>query len=115
MDSERRGDAVGGGFPTVDFDPPGLAKAAVDLLDPEQLLLEISWVASAWTASAMGPAVDFPAGDKRFDDPIWRLNPVYNWLGQSYLAWSEAVLRLADSPRLDRMRRERARYLARIL
>jgi polyhydroxyalkanoate synthase len=114
--SRRAADAVGGGTPPVDFDLRGLARAVADLADPRRTLVELPRIASAWMLAALGQQVaDFPGRDKRFADRTWQHSPLYRWWGQSYLAWAEALLRVADSPRLDGVRRQRAAYLARVL
>jgi polyhydroxyalkanoate synthase len=114
--TESKADAVGGGVPAVDFDGRGLIRAIADLADPGLVLPEVPWLMSAWVRAALGEqVVDFPGRDKRFADPTWQQNPFYRWWGQSYLAWSTALLRVADSPRLDEKRRQRAGYLARIV
>jgi polyhydroxyalkanoate synthase len=109
-------DSLGGGVPTVDFDGRGLLRAIADLADPRHVFPEVARVASAWVRAALGEqVVDFPARDRQFADATWQSNPFYRWWGQSYLAWSEALLRVAETPRLDAARRQRAGYLARIL
>ena len=59
--------------------------------------------------------IEIPERDKRFADPSWKTNPVYKRLGQSYLAWSQLVDRLADNPALDWERQARSKYLAQLL
>jgi polyhydroxyalkanoate synthase subunit PhaC len=109
-------DAVGEDAPTVDFDGRGLARAIADLAHPRQVLPEALRVASASVRAAFGKqVVDFPGQDRRFADAAWQHNPFYRWWGQSYLAWSEALLRVAESPRLAATSQLRAGYLARIL
>src|SRR5215218_6220213 len=100
--ARRAAEAVGGGIPPVDFDVRGLARAVADLADPRNTLVESPRVASAWILAALGQqVVDFPGRDKWFADPTWQHSPLHRWWGQSYLAWAEALLRVADSPRLD--------------
>jgi poly[(R)-3-hydroxyalkanoate] polymerase subunit PhaC len=59
--------------------------------------------------------VEFNAQDKRFADPTWRENPAYRRLGQSYLAWSQAVERAVQSAEVDWRTAERARFGAGVL
>lgn len=50
------------------------------------------------------------SSDRRFSDPTFRDNPLYRRLMQSYLAWREAVLGLADELDLDVKSRERGKF-----
>jgi polyhydroxyalkanoate synthase len=58
-----------------------------------------------------------PAGDRRFEDPAWTVNPLYRRWAQAYLTWTSALDRLADAPRRDGdwRRAERARFAANLL
>ncbi|RAU22734.1 class II poly(R)-hydroxyalkanoic acid synthase [Paramagnetospirillum kuznetsovii] len=53
-----------------------------------------------------------PKGDRRFDDPAWRENPIYRLSLQAYLAWSTAIDRLVDKAGADHRTTERMRYVA---
>jgi polyhydroxyalkanoate synthase len=53
--------------------------------------------------------------DWRFTNAAWRDNPVYRRIGQGYLAWSEAMLRLVDVAELDWRTEERARFAMTLL
>jgi polyhydroxyalkanoate synthase len=52
-----------------------------------------------------------PAADWRFRDPAWTENGLYRRLSQLYLAWSDAVMSVADSDDEDWRRAERARFM----
>ena len=54
------------------------------------------------------------ARDKRFKDPQWRDNPVFDWIRQSYLLVSDHLQRGADEVEgLDPQQRERLRFATR--
>ena len=71
-----------------------------------------------WSASLrrmMGepaePAAEAEAGDKRFADPAWRANPVFDFISQFYLItsrWAEAMASEADG--LDPHTRRKAAF-----
>jgi polyhydroxyalkanoate synthase len=68
-----------------------------------------------WAKTMLGLSDrEVPAKDPRFSDPAWRDNPLYRRLGQGYLAFCEAVDRLAEGNR-DWRKRERAKFLTGIL
>ncbi|MHB9796666.1 class II poly(R)-hydroxyalkanoic acid synthase [Pseudomonas sp. MT3] len=53
--------------------------------------------------------------DTRFQDPSWRLNPLYRRTVQAYLAWQKQLLAWIDESNLDGDDRARARFLLSIL
>ena len=54
------------------------------------------------------------AKDKRFKDPAWRANPVFDWIRQSYLLVSDHLQRSVDEiDGLDDKQRERLRFATR--
>jgi polyhydroxyalkanoate synthase len=59
--------------------------------------------------------VDAARGDWRFADPAWNENPAYRRLKQAYLAWSEAVMELAEDASPDWRAAERARFAMTVL
>jgi polyhydroxyalkanoate synthase len=56
-----------------------------------------------------------PKGDWRFHDPAWTENGFYRRLGQAYLAWSDAVMSLADGEDGDWRRVERDRFILTVM
>ena len=65
---------------------------------------------------AMGVSkVEAQRGDWRFADPAWTDNPGYQRLMQAYLAWSDAMLTLAEDPKADWRTAERARFAMTVL
>ena len=65
---------------------------------------------------AMGVSkVEAQRGDWRFADPAWNDNPGYQRLKQAYLAWSDAMLALAEDPKADWRTAERARFAMTVL
>jgi polyhydroxyalkanoate synthase len=74
--------------------------------------------ALSWEAPriALGRSqVAAPKGDWRFHDPAWTENGFYRRLGQTYLAWSDAVMSLADSEDGDWRRVERDRFILTVM
>ncbi len=59
--------------------------------------------------------LEAPKGDWRFADPAWSDNPGYQRLKQAYLAWSEAMMKLAEDPKADWRTAERARFAMTVL
>jgi polyhydroxyalkanoate synthase len=65
---------------------------------------------------AMGLSrIEAQRGDWRFADAAWTENPGYQRLMQAYLAWSEAMLALAEDPQADWRTTERARFAMTVL
>jgi polyhydroxyalkanoate synthase len=92
--------------------------AFADLAAPHALAAESLRTARELLRVALGASdVTPPAGDRRFEDPAWTLNPVYRRWAQGYLTWTEALERLAEAPRRggDWRRTERARFAAKLL
>ena len=59
-------------------------------------------VAAGLTRVAFGMSNVEPAPrDKRFADPAWSDNPIYQRWAQAYLVWAESVERFASSPHLQ--------------
>lgn len=59
--------------------------------------------------------VDYPVKDWRFTNPAWTENPVFRRVGQSYLAWHDAMHRLVDEAELDWRTEARARFAMTLL
>jgi polyhydroxyalkanoate synthase len=79
-----------------------MAAAFADLGDPRALAAESMRVAAGLARVALGGSGVAPdARDRRFDDPAWSENPLYRRWAQAYLVWSEAIQRLASTPRLQ--------------
>ncbi len=60
------------------------------------------------------PATPVEQGDKRFKDPSWAANPLYDFLRQAYLittAWANTMVRDAES--VDPVTREKAQFYLR--
>ena len=65
---------------------------------------------------AMGVSkVEAQRGDWRFADAAWNENPGYQRLKQGYLAWTEAMMALAEDPKADWRSAERARFAMTVL
>ena len=54
-------------------------------------------------------------GDKRFNDPAWKSNPLHQRLLQSYLAWSDAINSYVDKVDLSDADRARVKLIANIV
>ena len=65
---------------------------------------------------AMGVSkVEAARGDWRFADAAWNENPGYQRMKQAYLAWSQAMMALAEDPKADWRTAERARFAMTVL
>ena len=119
QDADRLGAVVGGGEPIAGRgDALRILDGIVDMLEPKALAGESLGVVTEWARILLGrSAVDLPPRDKRFADPAWAENPLYHRWAQAYLAWVDAVERLAGTPRLkaDWKREARARFSASLL
>ena len=63
---------------------------------------------------AVEPENPAHAKDKRFKDPAWRTNPVFDWIRQSYLLVSDHLQRSIDEIEgIDDKQRERLRFATR--
>jgi polyhydroxyalkanoate synthase len=60
-------------------------------------------------------SVEKQKGDWRFADPTWDEHPVFRRVKQAYLAWSDAVVGLADDSGLDWRTEERARFVLNVV
>jgi polyhydroxyalkanoate synthase subunit PhaC len=108
--------AAGGAEALGCMDPYELLGALRDIANPwllarEALLLLVEWT---WIAAGVGDR-QLPEKDRRFSDPTWRDNPLYNRWARAYLAWCESVDRLVDDADVDERERSRARYATNIL
>jgi polyhydroxyalkanoate synthase len=64
------------------------------------------------TAIAFGSSeIEPPPKDARFKDPAWQESPLFRRVGQSYLAWANALNEWLDQSGLEGIDRERARFL----
>ena len=107
------GEAIGPAGAVGGLDPRRLLGGFRDLMQPGPVARESARLMLELTEVAVGASpLSIPEKDKRFADPAWTENPVYRRLAQSYLAWSAAVDRLADTPELesDWRRLAQARY-----
>ena len=96
-------------------DPQRLIKAQSDLF---QGYMEL-WQQSVRRAAGEAPAqpVAVPAkGDKRFNDPEWSANPVFDMMKQSYLLTSNFLNGLvADVEGIDPMTKRRVEFFTKML
>ena len=78
-----------------------------------RLLLEVgSRLLQELTAIAFGSSeIAPPPKDERFKDAAWQKSPIFRRIGQSYLAWSNAMTQWLDRSELAGIERERARFL----
>jgi polyhydroxyalkanoate synthase subunit PhaC len=56
-------------------------------------------------------ALEPDAKDKRFSDPAWKENVGYRALAQCYLAWANALNRIANEMQTDKRDADRARFI----
>ncbi len=60
----------------------------------------------------LGTNAGYPdSSDKRFADKAWNTNPIYRRVGQTYIAWTQALDTWLDQAGLEGMEHERARYV----
>ena len=99
------------------IDPTRLVAGLLDLANPFRVAQEGARLLAEWTQVALGASDVEPAKDKRFADPAWNENPFYRRLAQTYLSWSAAMDRLANTPELeeDWQRHAQARYTSALL
>jgi polyhydroxyalkanoate synthase len=68
------------------------------------------------TPGQVEPVVETPeqARDKRFKDPRWRENPVFDWIRQSYFLFSDQMLAQVDALQgVDAAQREQMKFATR--
>lgn len=108
--------AVGGADALAKMDSYELMGALRDITHPRLLVREVPRLLIEWAgiaAGVRGPKI--PDKDRRFSDPTWRENPLYQRLAQAYLAWCATVDRLVADADVDERERARARYATDIL
>jgi polyhydroxyalkanoate synthase len=95
-------------------DPDKLMKAQADLFDGYMEL----WRQSTLRASgeAATPVVEPARGDKRFADPDWRENPMFDMMKQSYLLTSNWLNKLvASAEGVDPITQRRVEFFTKML
>jgi polyhydroxyalkanoate synthase subunit PhaC len=108
--------AVGGADALGRMDPYELLNALRDITNPWLMAREAPALLVELTRIAAGIGQrPLPEKDRRFSDPTWRDNAVYNRWAQAYLAWCETVGRLVDNAHVDERERSRARYATSVL
>jgi polyhydroxyalkanoate synthase len=77
------------------------------------------WIAMTQSGEMLGEMSRIATGqstiepdpkDKRFDDPIWKTNPIYKAALQSYLLWRQSLNTFVDSADLPKKDADRARF-----
>lgn len=105
------GPAMGAVMSSLAAKPDRLFQAQADLFGRYMDL----W--STATRRAMGETVETEAPrDKRFKDPAWSENPMFDFMRQSYLAtsdWMNGLIRAADD--VDPRTRRKAEFFTRLL
>jgi polyhydroxyalkanoate synthase subunit PhaC len=108
--------AVGGADALGRMDPYELFNALRDITNPWLMAREAPALLVELTRIAAGIGQrPLPEKDRRFSDPTWRDNALYNRWAQAYLAWCETVGRLVDNAHVDERERSRARYATSVL
>lgn len=105
--------AVGGGGDLGAFDVLGLAGAvgAVVRRTGPSAPGRAAALGLEWTRIALGRSDIRPAPrDWRFANRAWSEHPLYRRLAQGYLAWTDAVMGMAEGTGLDWRTEERARF-----
>jgi polyhydroxyalkanoate synthase subunit PhaC len=112
------GEAIGPAGSVGGIEPIRLFGGFMDLAHPAELTRESARLLVELIEIAAGSSeVAIPDKDKRFADPAWRDNPAYRRIAQTYLAWCDALDRLANAERLqsDWRRVAQTRYSAGLL
>jgi polyhydroxyalkanoate synthase subunit PhaC len=68
---------------------------------------------SMWMQNAGGPVIEAYNGDRRFDAQEWRDYPLFDYIKQSYLLTSNALLQVIESANLDDKTKEEMAFFAR--
>jgi polyhydroxyalkanoate synthase len=111
---DRMAEVLGGGE-----DPLGMSfksmMGAASAMNAESIARESTRLYNEWLKIMWGTSErEVPQKDWRFSDPVWRDNPMYKRLAQSYLSFCDAVDKVVeDTP--DWKKRERAKFLTGIL
>jgi polyhydroxyalkanoate synthase subunit PhaC len=66
-----------------------------------------------WMQNAAGPVVDPDKGDRRFDAEEWQDYPLFDYIKQSYLLTSNALLQVIESANADDKTKEEMVFFAR--
>jgi len=110
-------DAVAGGEDVAPLAGPATVAALARLLtDWRRLARANRALAGELGRIAVGRSAVAPAaGDWRFADPTWQENAAFHRTMQIYLAWSRAVMALAEETGLPWRSEERARFALNVL
>jgi polyhydroxyalkanoate synthase len=68
---------------------------------------------SMWKQSAADPVVEASKGDRRFDAQEWKDYPLFDYIKQSYLLTSNALLQVIESANLDDKTKDEMEFFAR--
>ncbi|MEQ5840082.1 class I poly(R)-hydroxyalkanoic acid synthase [Paraburkholderia acidicola] len=66
-----------------------------------------------WMQNASSPVVETDKSDRRFDAQEWKDYPLFDYIKQSYLLTSDALLKVVESANLDDKTKEQMAFLAR--
>jgi polyhydroxyalkanoate synthase len=119
--AERVVDAIPGPNPFVGFSVFDLLRSAEQLVvraleEPGLVVRQQAAFAAEVTRIVSGrSSLEPDGGDKRFQDPTWRENPLYRATMQTYLAWRQGVHDLVEGAGLGPKNAERARFAASLL
>jgi len=112
---ESIAEAIGGGDAPLGISFKELADATASSMNFESMARESMRLYGEWLKILLGASErELPPKDARFADAVWRDNPMYKALAQSYLAFCDAVDHVIDD-NPDWRKRERARFLTGIL
>jgi polyhydroxyalkanoate synthase len=117
MEQIPAGEAAFGLTPLVGFSGTDLAEVGRQVLEQAikqpplvlkhstNFLLEMGRVLSGRSTVEPG------ARDKRFTDEVWKTNPFYRTLLQTYLTWQQSLMAFVNDAGLDKKDAERARFV----
>ena len=82
-------------------------------IEKEYLEKQLALWSSMWMQNAAGPVVAASQGDRRFDAQEWKDYSLFDYIRQSYLLTSNALLQVVESANLDGKSKEEMAFFVR--
>ncbi|WP_028220324.1 PHA/PHB synthase family protein [Paraburkholderia oxyphila] len=120
-EAARQADALGVSMPTNPAIESGrllldlyrLNTGKVAGIEGEYIEKQFALWSSMWMKNTAGSVIDAHKGDRRFDAQEWNDYPLFDYIKQSYLLASDALLKVIDSANLDDKNKEEVTFVAR--